>query len=236
MGTTEVKIEKTNYETFREIKEDIKMPIGIIIMAVLGLSAFIASKFCGVQIDPIGKLKKFQNDIRDRWHWLDKTLNRIPKFRRKPPETCRSRTLYLDWAEEDGSHEPYYQPVGRRGTSPISVDTISIQTTISNASSNDDFVTDFTRPMPATQPRPRARPQTLLIKSKDYLTTDTITPVTPLDSSFTGFAGNSLTNTPANTPINGQRSSGTDTPVMFHQKPIYINSALEIKGTDFRRF
>ena len=63
------------------------MPIGIIIMAVLGLSAFIASKFCGVQvckkvydfqnsdiskIDPIGKLKKFQNDIRDRWHWLDK--------------------------------------------------------------------------------------------------------------------------------------------------------------------
>ena len=59
-----------------------------------------------------------------------KTLNRIPKFRRKPPETCRSRTLYLDWAEEDGSHEPYYQPVVRRGTSPISVDTISIQTTI----------------------------------------------------------------------------------------------------------
>ena len=67
------------------------MPIGIIIMAVLGLSAFIASKFCGVKvfeqktnhftsspntlkIDPIGKLKKFQNDIRDRWHWLDKEL------------------------------------------------------------------------------------------------------------------------------------------------------------------
>jgi len=35
------------------------MPIGIIIMAVLGIAAFIAAKCCGVKIDPIGRIKNF---------------------------------------------------------------------------------------------------------------------------------------------------------------------------------
>lgn len=101
------------------------------------------------------------------------------------------------------------------------------------------------------------------MKKQEYLNEDTVTPVSPLDSSFTGYAGNSLANTPVNSPTsrNGitdimsltkyglilwksvtviskwYRLSGTDgTPVMMHQKPIYLNAAFEIKGTDFRRF
>jgi len=49
----------------------------------------------------------------------------------------------------------------------------------------------------------RARPQTLQLKS-DYLNTDTVTPVSPPES-FTGYAGNSMFNTPANTPVGGPR-------------------------------
>ena len=69
------------------------MPIGIIIMgkvffyglgfdvislhhnnlsAVLGIAVVIANKCCGVKIDPIKRIKKFWNDLRDRWRWLDK--------------------------------------------------------------------------------------------------------------------------------------------------------------------
>ena len=47
------------------------MPIGIIIITVMSLIALIAAKCCGVKIDPVGKIKKFWNDIRDRWKWLD---------------------------------------------------------------------------------------------------------------------------------------------------------------------
>ena len=98
-------------------------------------------------------------------HFNIQTLNKIPKFRRKPPETCRSKTLYLDWTEDDGTvHEPYYQPVATRHGTPISVDTVSLQTVISTSSSYDDFLTDFNRPQ-TTVPRPRVRPQTLLLKA-----------------------------------------------------------------------
>ena len=31
------------------------MPIGIIIIAVIGVACFIAAKCCGVHIDPLGK-------------------------------------------------------------------------------------------------------------------------------------------------------------------------------------
>ena len=35
------------------------MPIGIIIIAVIGLACFIAAKCCGVHIDPLGELELF---------------------------------------------------------------------------------------------------------------------------------------------------------------------------------
>ena len=28
-------------------------------------------------MDPVGRMKKFFNDIRDRWHWLDKDFSKI---------------------------------------------------------------------------------------------------------------------------------------------------------------
>jgi hypothetical protein len=51
--------------------------LGIIIIAVCSLCAFIAAKCCGVEIYLIGKIKKYGNDLRDRWKWLDKNLNRF---------------------------------------------------------------------------------------------------------------------------------------------------------------
>ena len=50
---------------------------GLIIIAVLSLVALVAAKCCGVKIDPIGKAKQYLNDLRDRWKWLDKNLNKF---------------------------------------------------------------------------------------------------------------------------------------------------------------
>ena len=72
----------------------------------------------------------------------------------------------------------------------------------SDASSKDDFVTDFTRPDSII--KPRVRPQTLSLRKADFVTLDTLTPCSPIDSTFTGFA-DSITGTPANTPVNAHR-------------------------------
>ena len=47
---------------------------------------------------------------------LKKTLNRIPKFRRKIPEHRREATLYVDLVDNEQEIEPYYQPVGAART------------------------------------------------------------------------------------------------------------------------
>ena len=92
------------------------------------------------------------------------------------------------------------------------------------------------------------------------LTTDTVTPISLLDSSFTGNA-NSLIGTPnisttdqtsfynfeneTNADCKGTRTrtvsnrqsikSGQTTPIMIDKTPIYLNEIKEMKGTDFKR-
>lgn len=253
------------------------MPIGIIIMAVLGIAAFIAAKCCGVKIDPIGRIKKFSNDLRDRWRWLDKMLNKIPKFRRNVPEHRREATLYVDLVDDDHDLEPYYQPVGTirtRTSTKVSIDSISIMTRTSNVSgttgisnagygkmeneSEDESLSDQFEEMPKM---PRMRPKSLALNLKPrILTTDTVTPISLLDSSFTGHA-NSLLGTPNisatdqtsffnfdnETNVDGKRArtrtvsnrqsikSGQTTPIMIEKTPIYLNEIKGMKGTDFKR-
>ena len=92
------------------------------------------------------------------------------------------------------------------------------------------------------------------------LTTDTVTPISLIDSSFTGNA-NSLIGTPNisttdqtsffnfdnETNADGKRArtrtvsnrqsikSGQTTPIMIDKTPIYLNEIKEMKGTDFKR-
>lgn len=244
-------------------------------MAVLGIAAFIAAKCCGVKIDPIKRIKKFWNDLRDRWRWLDKMLNKIPKFRRNVPEHRREATLYVDLVDNDQDFEPYYQPVGTlrtRTCSKVTVDSISMMTRSSSVSigtsnagynkmkneSEDGSLSDQFEEMPKI---PRIRPKSLALNLKPrILTTDTVTPISLLDSSFTGNA-NSLIGTPIisatdqtsffdfenETNADGKRTrtrtvsnrqsikSGQTTPIMIDKTPIYLNEIKEMKGTDFKR-
>jgi len=65
---------------FIKILENMKLishKKGIIIVVVLSIIALIAAKCCGVEIDPIGKIKKLSDELRDRWKWLDKQLNKF---------------------------------------------------------------------------------------------------------------------------------------------------------------
>jgi len=253
------------------------MPIGIIIMAVLGIAVVIANKCCGVKIDPIKRIKKFWNDLRDRWRWLDKMLNKVPKFRRNVPEHRREATLYVDLVDDDQDIEPYYQPVGTlrtRTATKVTIDSISMMTRSSSVSSatgisnagygkmknesDDTSLSDQFEEMPKI---PRIRPKSLALNLKPrILTTDTVTPISLLDSSFTGNA-NSLIGTPnisttdqtsfynfeneTNADCKGTRTrtvsnrqsikSGQTTPIMIDKTPIYLNEIKEMKGTDFKR-
>ena len=52
------------------------MPIGIIIIAVIGLACFIAAKCCGVHIDPLGALELFKcNKQRFKVGWRTNGMN-----------------------------------------------------------------------------------------------------------------------------------------------------------------
>ncbi|CAG5109694.1 Oidioi.mRNA.OKI2018_I69.chr2.g4202.t1.cds [Oikopleura dioica] len=158
------------------------MPIGIIIIAVIGVACFIAAKCCGVHIDPLGWMADKWNELRNRWVWLDTQLNKFDKFKREK----NYRNYEVLYVETDGM-EPYYQP---KSYAP-SYGSVSLISSLreDRRNSNTDTVSILTSelPPPTSVPK-RLRPTSLnFSRQVPLITQTTLTPITPNYNPPSGF-------------------------------------------------
>lgn len=205
------------------------MPIGIIIIAVLSIAAVIAAKCCGVEIDPVGRSKKYFNDLRDRWKWLDRNLNRFKRFKREPQLLDNKTTLFVenDAFDVEG-FEPYYQPIRNVRYVRPSIQSISESLMTTESLMNTPIDSPITRP--------RGRPKTLCLSRVRYISATTVTPISTVDSEFTNFnfvddQASAVASAQGRFSMSTVHSDGGGQTPMMHNHPAMFFK----KGTDFNR-
>lgn len=196
------------------------MVVGLIIIAVLSLVALVAAKCCGVKIDPIGKAKQYLNDLRDRWKWLDKNLNKFKKFRRPHRILNNESTLYV----ENEAYEPYYQPISPANRRSI-ISTSSVVSISESISAPETESPVLIRPS-------RERPKTLALSRVRYISARTVTPLS-IESEYMSFHSSMVveeTSFAAAHRFSVSTVNSDHTPIMICQPPMMLK-----KGTDFNR-